>query len=73
MTIKSSNRVSLSGEGVVSSHSVVATGLVSRHRTEFGTLRVVRFCGLEAVAQAILGALESLQRRSKTTRLQAAQ
>ena len=40
---------------------MVATGLVSRHRSEFGTLRAVRFCGLEAVAQAILGALESLQ------------
>ena len=62
----------LSGEGVVSSHSVVAIGLVSRHRSEFDTLRAVRFCGLEAVAQAILGARESLQRRSKTTRLQAA-
>ena len=61
----------LSGEGVVSSHSVVATELVSRHRSEFGTLRAVRFCGLEAVAQAIFGALESLQRRSKTARLQA--
>ena len=64
--------VPLSGEGVVSSHSVVATGLVSRHRSEFGTLRAVRFCGLEALAQAILGVLESLQRRSKTARLQAA-
>ena len=62
----------LSGEGVVSSYSVVAAGLVSRHRSEFGTLGAVRFCGLEAVAQAILGALESLQRRSKTARLQAA-
>ena len=62
----------LSGEGVVSSHSVVATGLVSRHRSEFGTLRAVRFCGLEALAQAILGVLESLQRRSKTARWQAA-
>ena len=69
--VTSTRELLLSGEGVVSSHFVVATGLVSRHRSEFGTLRAVRFCGLEAVAQAILGALESLQRRSKT-RLQAA-
>ena len=33
----------LSREGVVSSHSVVVTGLVSRHRVEFGTLRACRF------------------------------
>ena len=53
---------SLSGEGVVSSYSVVATGLVSRHRSEFGTFRAAQSCGLEAIAQAILGALKSLQR-----------
>ena len=52
----------LSGEGVVSSHSVEATGLVSRHRSEFGTLRAVRFRGLEAVGLRILGALKSLQK-----------
>ena len=34
---------SLSGEGVVSSHSVVATGLVSRHGLEFGTWRAAQF------------------------------
>ena len=33
----------LSGEGVVSSHSVVATGLVLRHGSEFGTWRAARF------------------------------
>ena len=36
-------RCALSREGVVSSYSVVATGLVSRHRVEFGTLRARRF------------------------------
>ena len=55
----------LSGEGVVSSYSVEATGLVSRHGSEFGTLMATQSCGLETVAQAILGALKSLQRRSK--------
>ena len=34
---------SLSGESVVSSHSVVATGLVSRHGLEFGTWRAAQF------------------------------
>ena len=57
--------VALSGEGVVSSYSVEATGLVSRHGSEFGTLMATQSCGLETVAQAILGALKSLQRRSK--------
>ena len=47
---------------VVSFTSVVATGLVWRHRLKFDTLRAV--CGLEAAAQAILGALESLQKHS---------
>ena len=51
----------LSGESVVSSHSVIATGLVSRHRVEFDTWRVCRFCELEAVGFAILGALKCLQ------------
>ena len=59
------NRQPLSGEGVVSSYSVEATGLVSRHGSEFGTLMATQSCGLETVAQAILGALKSLQRRSK--------
>ena len=58
-------QISLSGEGVVSSYSVEATGLVSRHGSEFGTLMATQSCGLETVAQAILGALKSLQRRSK--------
>ena len=60
----------LSREGVVSSHSVIATGLCSRHGSEFGTLRAARSCGLETVAQAILGALKSLQRRSKAAHWQ---
>ena len=34
------NAAPLSGEGVVSSHSVTATGLVWRHGVEFGTLKV---------------------------------
>ena len=55
----------LSREGVVSSHSMIATGLCSRHGSEFGTLRAARSCGLETVAQAILGALKRLQRRIK--------
>ena len=59
------NKAALSREGVVSSHSMIATGLCSRHGSEFGTLRAARSCGLETVAQAILGALKSLQRRSK--------
>ena len=33
----------LSLGGVVSSHSVMATGLVSKHVVEFGTLRVCQF------------------------------
>ena len=36
-------KAALSGEGVVSSHSVVATGLVSRHGLEFGTQRAAQF------------------------------
>ena len=38
---------------------------MSRHGSEFGTLMATQSCGLETVAQAILGALKSLQRRSK--------
>ena len=41
--IGNSARFSLSREGVASSHSVVATGLVSRPGVEFGTLRVCQF------------------------------
>ena len=53
--------VPLSGEGVVSSYSVVATGLVSRHGVEFGTFRVCRFAGLRPAALSIVGAQKSLQ------------
>ena len=52
----------LSGEGVAISHFVVARRLVSRHRSEFGTLRTLRFCGLEALGLGILGVLKSLQK-----------
>ena len=38
----SRNKASLSREGVVSSHSVIATGLCSRHGSEFGTLKAAR-------------------------------
>ena len=41
------------GEGVVSSYSVLATRLVSRHKAEFATSKHCRFWGLEPVAQAI--------------------
>ena len=51
----------LSGEDVVSSYSVIATGPVSRHRVEFVTLRACRLCELEGVGFAILGALKCLQ------------
>ena len=52
---------SLSREGVVSSHSVIAAGLTSRHRSEFGTLKHCRFAGLRPAARTIVGALKSLQ------------
>ena len=51
----------LSREGVVSSHSVLATGLVPRHRSEFGTLEPCQFAGLRPTALTIVGALKSLQ------------
>ena len=51
----------LSREGVVSSYSVIATGLCSRHRSEFGTLEHCRFAGLRPAALSIVGALKSLQ------------
>ena len=53
--------LALSREGVVSSHSVFATGLCSRHGSEFGTLEHYRFAGLRPAALTILGALKSLQ------------
>ena len=51
----------LSGEGVVSSYSVLATGLVSRHRAEFGMSQACRFWCLEAPRHTILGAPKCLQ------------
>ena len=51
----------LSREGVVSSHSVVVTGLSSRHGSEFCTSEHCRFAGLRPGAPTILGALKSLQ------------
>ena len=51
----------LSREGVPALHSVIATGLTSRHRSEFGTLEHCRFAGLRPAARAILGALKCLQ------------
>ena len=50
----------LSREGVVSSHSVIATGLCSR-QGRFGTLEHCRFAGLRPAAQEIVGALKCLQ------------
>ena len=47
--------------GVVNSHSVIATGLVSRHGSEFGTFEHVRFTGLRPAAPTIAGAPNSLQ------------
>ena len=41
--VRSCQVAALSREGVVSSHSVMATGLVSRHGVKFGTLRVCQF------------------------------
>ena len=55
----------LSVEGVPSLRSGSATGLVSRHWSEFGTSRACRFCNVQAGAQAIFGALKCLQRASK--------
>ena len=59
--------VALSREGVVSSHSVIATGLCSRHGVEFGTLRVCQFCRQEAVESAIVGAPKCLQNSAHAT------
>ena len=59
--------VALSREGVVSSHSVIATGLCSRHGVEFGTLRVCQFCRQEAVESAIVGAPKCLQNSALAT------
>ena len=51
----------LSGKGVPALHSVIATGLSSRHRLEFATLEHCRFAGLRPAALTILGAPKSLQ------------
>ena len=51
----------LSGEGVPALHSVLTTGLSSRHGVEFGTLEQCRFAGLRPAARTILGAPKSLQ------------
>ena len=57
--------VSLSGEGVPVPCSVSATGLVSRHGSEFDISQACRFCNVRAGAQAISGAQKCLQRASK--------
>ena len=59
------NVFALSVEGVPSLRSVLVTGLVSRHRSEFGTLEHCRFCTVRAGAQAIFGAQKCLQRALK--------
>ena len=51
------NLAPLSREGVVSSDSVIATGLCSRHGSEFGTLEHCRFAGLRPGALAIVEGL----------------
>ena len=55
----------LSGEGVPVPCSVSATGLVSRHGSEFDISQACRFCNVRAGAQAISGAQKCLQRASK--------
>ena len=60
-----SEEAALSGEGVPVPCPVLATGLVSRHGSEFGTSQACRFCNVRAGAQAIFGAQKCLQRAFK--------
>ena len=51
----------LSGEGVPTPHSVLATGLVSRDAQEFGISQACRLSGFEMPGCTIFGAPKSLQ------------